>query len=158
MRDNKYESLELSEHFERVESETKLFLQNEETEHSNHCVIKVDQYAEILNKTSKSSPGPDKISYNILMKRLPKYLKEEICLLITSSINNSYNPIPWKESKVKTLLKPNKNKKEAENYRPISLTNFIAKKCETVEKNIVLRQCENNGVSGEVQRACRRNR
>ena len=97
--------------------------------------IKIDDYEEILNKTRRSSPGPEKISYNIL-KRLPKCLKAYICLLITSSINNSYVPTTWKESQVKMLPKPNKNKKDAENYRPISLTNYIAKICETAVKKI----------------------
>ena len=110
-----------------------------------------------MNKTRKSSPGPDKISYNIL-KRLPKCLKLNICILITSSINNVYVPTTWKESQVKMLPKPNKNKKHAENYQPISLTNCIAKICETAVKNFVLAHCEENDVFGEKQSAYRRNR
>ena len=43
-----------------------MFLQYENIEPNNYCVTKVDQYDEILNKTSRSSPGPDKIGYNIL--------------------------------------------------------------------------------------------
>ena len=110
-----------------------MFLEYENTEPNNYCIIKVDDYEETLNKTRRSSPGPDKISCNIL-KRLPKCLKAYVCLLITSSINNSYVPTTWKESQVKMLPKPNKNKKDAENYRPISLTNCIAKICETAVK------------------------
>ena len=56
------------------------------------------------------------------------------------------------------LPKPNKNKKDAENYRPISLTNCIAKICETAVKNFVLAHCEENDVFGEMQSAFRRNR
>ena len=157
MKDHIYENLELNENFEKVENETKMSLQYENIEPNNYCIIKVEDYDEILNKTRKSSPGPDKISYNIL-KRLPKCVKAYICLLITSSINNSYEPTTWKESQVKMLPKPNKNKKDAENYRPISLTNCIAKICETAVKNIVLAQCEKNNVFGEMQSAYRRNR
>ena len=130
MKDHTYKNLELNEHFEKVENKTKMFLQYKNTEPNNYCIIKVDDYEDILNKTRRSSPRPDKISYNIL-KRLPKCLKAYICLLKTSSINNSYVPITWKESQVKMLPKPNKNKKDAENYRPISLTNCVAKICET---------------------------
>ena len=54
------------------------------------------------------------------------------------------------------LPKLNKNKKIAENYQPISLTNCIAKICETAVKNIVLAHCENN--DGEMQSAYRTNR
>ena len=97
MKDHTYENLELNENFEKVENETKMFLKYE-NEPNNYCIIKVDDYEENLNKTRRSSPGPDKISYNIL-KRLPKCLEAYICLLINSSINNSYVPTTWKESK-----------------------------------------------------------
>ena len=52
----------------------------------------------------------------------------------------------------------NKNKKDAESYRPISLTNSIAKICETAVKNFVLAHCENNDVFGEMKSAFRTNR
>ena len=110
-----------------------------------------------MKKTRRSSPGPENFSYNIL-KRLPNCLKAYICLLITSSINNSYVPTTWKESQVKTLPKPIKNKKDAKNYQPISLTNCIAKICETEVKNFVLAHCVENGVFGKMQSAYRRKR
>ena len=157
MKDHTYKNLELNEQFEKVENETKMLLQYENTEPNNYCILKVDDYEEILSKTRRSSPGPDKISYNIL-KRLPKCLKTYISLLITSSQNNSYVPTTWKELQVKMLPKPNKNKKAAENYRPISLTNCIANICETAVKNFVLARCEEKNVFGEKQSAYRRNR
>ena len=126
MKDHIYKNLELNEHFEKVENGTKMSLRYKNIEPNNYCIIKVDDYDEILNKTRKSTPGLDKISFNIL-KRLPKCLKAYICLLVTSSINNSYVPTTWKESQVKMLPKPNKNKKDAESYRPVSLTNCSAK-------------------------------
>ena len=55
------------------------------------------------------------------------------------------------------LPKLNKNEKDAENYRPISLSNCIAKICETAVKNNVLTHCEDNDVFGEMQSAYRRN-
>ena len=157
MKGHMYENLELNEHFEKVENEIKMSLQYRNIEPNNYSIIKVDDYDEIWNKTRRSSPGPDKISYNIL-KMLSKCLKAYICLLITSSINNSYVPTAWKESQVKMLPKPDKNEKDAENYRPISLTNCIAKLCETAVKNFVLAHCEKNDVFGETQTAYRRNR
>ena len=152
MKDHTYENLELNEYFEKVEKETKMFLKYENFEPNNYCILKADDYEEILNKTRRSSSGPDKISYNIL-KRLPKCLKAYNCLLVTSSINSSYVPTTWKESQVKMLPNPNKNKKDAENYRPISLTNCIAKICETAVKNFVLAHFEENDVFGEMQSA-----
>ena len=128
-----YTKLDLNEHFEKVENETKTFLQCENIEPNNYCIIKVDDYDEIVNKTRRSCPGPDKISYNIL-KRLPKGIKAYIRLLITSSINKFYVPTTWKKSKVKMLPKPNKNKEDAEIYRTIRLTNCFAKRCKTAVK------------------------
>ena len=54
------------------------------------------------------------------------------------------------------VTKAEKNKKDAENYRPISLTNCIAKVCETAVKNFVVAHCEENDVFGEMQSAYRR--
>ena len=51
-----------------------------------------------------------------------------------------------------------KTKKDAENYRPISLTNCIAEICETAVKNFVLAHCEEIDVFGEMQSAYRTNR
>ena len=58
-----YTKLDLNEHFEKVENETKTFIQCENIEPNNYCIIKVDDYDEIVNKTRRSSPGPDKITY-----------------------------------------------------------------------------------------------
>ena len=56
MKDLIYEKLELNEHFDKVENETKMFLQYENTEPNNYCIIKADDYEEILDKTRRSSP------------------------------------------------------------------------------------------------------
>ena len=55
-----------------------------------------------------------------------KKLKLSYAIVISCSINNSYVPCLWKHSQVTMLPKPQK-KEKAENYRPISLTNCIAK-------------------------------
>ena len=71
MKDHIYESLDLNERLEKAENKTKTFIQCENIEPNNYCIIKVDDYDEIVNETS---PGPDKFSYNIL-KSLPKCLE-----------------------------------------------------------------------------------
>ena len=62
MKDLKYEILELNEHSEKVEKVTKMFPRNQNIETNIYIVPE---------KTSRSSPRADKISYKIL-KRLPK--------------------------------------------------------------------------------------
>ena len=56
------------------------------------------------------------------------------------------------------LPQPQKHEKKAENYRPISFTNCIAKVCETVVKNLILDHCEANKVFGPQQGAYISNR
>ena len=56
MKDPTYENLELNEYVENVENKTKMFLKYENSEPNNYCMIKVDDYEEILNKTRRSSP------------------------------------------------------------------------------------------------------
>ena len=111
----------------------------------------------MLKSTSKSFPGPDKISYQLL-KALPKSIKAVIRIIISSSINNSYVPCLWKNSQETMLPKTQKEKKKAENYTPIGLTNCVAKVYETVVKNLILDHCEANKVFGLQQSAYRANR
>ena len=59
MKDHIYENLDLNEHFEKVENETKTFLQYKKIETNNYSIIKADDYNEVLIKTRRSSPGPD---------------------------------------------------------------------------------------------------
>ena len=60
--------------------------------------------------------------------------------------------------KVTMLPKPQKYRKQTENYRPISLTNCIANVCETVVKNLIQNHCEADKVFGPQQSAYRANR
>ena len=59
-----------------------------------------NQFEQLLNKTSYTSPGPEKTNYNIL-KWLPNWLKVCLSLKITSSINIFVVPIARNESQVK---------------------------------------------------------
>ena len=55
--------------------------------------------------------------------------------------------------------KTSKNRKRAENYRQLSLTNCIAKEvCEAVVKNLILGHCEATKVFGPQQSAYRANK
>ena len=111
-----------------------------------------NKFDEILKETRKTCPGRDKICYKFL-EELPKNVKALACLLISSSINNSFVPVNWKEFLIKMIPKQEQDRSQAENYRPFSLTNWIAKICETVVKNIVMEYCENQSLLGETQSA-----
>ena len=49
------------------------------------------------------------------------------------------------------IPKQDKGRSNAESYRPISLTNCIAKICETVDKNIVMEYCESQNISARLR-------
>ena len=140
-----------------LEQKTKHLLEANPNEITEDNFLNVEEFNKILKHTSKSCPGPDKISYQLL-KALPKKIKAFICIIISCSINNFHVPCVWKASQVTMLPKPQKDRTKAENYRPFSLTNCIAKVCETFVKNLFLDHCEANKVFVSQQSAYRANR
>ena len=137
MIEHQYENEDLQKLFFETELNTKPLSEADPNEITAEIIfLKVEEFIEVLKNTSKSCAGPDKISYQLL-KALPKSFKALICIIISSSIKNSYVPCLWKDSQVTMPPKPQKDKKKAENYRPISLTNCIAKVCETIFKNLI---------------------
>ena len=157
MKEHQYGNEDFHRHFVETEQNTKLLLETDPKEIEEDISLNVEKFNEILKNSCKSCPRPDKISYQLL-KALPKTLKAFICIIISSSINNSYVPCLWKDSQVTMLPKPQKDRKHAEDYRLIRLTNCIAKFCETVVENLILNHCEANKVLGPHQSACRANR
>ena len=147
MKEHQYQNEDLQMYFLETEQQTKHLLEADPNEITEDNFLNVEEFNKILKHTKKSCPGPDKISYQLL-KALPKNIKAFICIIISCSINNSYVPCVWKDSQVTMIPKPQKDRTKAENYRPISLTNCIAKVCETVVKNLILDHCEANKVSG----------
>ena len=148
---------EIAEHCEKIEMETKAFLSTNFDTEELCIMITTKEFDEILRVSRKSCPGPDKISYKEL-SGLPRSIKALACLLISSSINNSYVPVNWKESQITMIPKQDKDRSKAENYRPISPTNCLAKVSETVVKNIILDYCESLNIFGETQSAYRKHR
>ena len=92
-------------------------------------VVTTTQFDEILKAMRKTCSGPEKMCYKLL-EELPNNFKALSCLLISSSINNSYDPVNWKEFQLKKIPKQDKDRLNAENYQLISITNSMAKLCE----------------------------
>ena len=157
MKNYETDSSIISELCDNIENETEAIINTNEHTEQLGIVVTTKEFDEILKETRKACPGPDKICYKIL-EELPKNVKALACLLISSSINNSFVPFNWKKSQIKMIPKQDKDRSKAENYRPISLTNCIAKICETVVKNIVMEYCESQNIFGETQSAYRKHR
>ena len=135
MKDHTTVSSGIAEHCEKIENQTKAILGTVVDTEQLCVVITKKEFDEILRESRKSCPGPDKICYKLL-RELPRNVKALACLLISSSIKNSYVPANWKESQIKMIPKQDKDCSKAEIYRPISPTNCLAKLCETVVKTL----------------------
>lgn len=79
-----------------------------------------------LASVGNTSPGPDKISYEII-RQLPKQAKLELLKLYNQIWHTSTYPRKWREADIIPLLKPGKDPTLTSSYRPISLTNCMGK-------------------------------
>ena len=50
-----------------------------------------------------------------LLKKLPKSVEALACIVISSSINNSFVPVNWKKSQIKMIPRQGKDRSKAEN-------------------------------------------
>src|ERR1043165_4764318 len=84
---------------------------------------------------SKSSPGPDKITYEML-KKISDISLETILHLYNTIWMNGILPKAWKHAIILPIAKPGKDSSVPSSYRPISLTNVL---CKTMEKLVTNR-------------------
>jgi len=93
--------------------------------------ISEEEIKNIIKKKKNTSPGPDKIPY-IALQRSPPIVLTILTAILNTSIKTGYIPLPWKRAYTIFIPKPNKSRFSTASYRPITLTNTIAKICETV--------------------------
>lgn len=75
----------------------------------------------------KKCPGPDSITSE-LIKQFPRTTKIYLLLDIYNYIwQNKVYPQKWREVITYPIPKPNKNKTDPNNYRPISASNVLSK-------------------------------
>ena len=84
MIEHQYENEDLKKHFLDREQNTKHLSETDPKETTAEIIfLKVENFNEILKKkTSKSCPGPDKFSYQLL-KALPKSIKALVSIIIS---------------------------------------------------------------------------
>ena len=126
----------------------------------NNCedfTVHSGEIEEMLRLKKNTSPGDDKITYQML-KNLPQKMKTALALLITCSLQLGHVPLDWKDTKVKMINKPGKDPTQLKNYRPISLNSCIGKLAETAMKTRLLDFCESKDVFGPFQSAYRTGR
>ncbi|KAK9729712.1 hypothetical protein QE152_g15809 [Popillia japonica] len=74
----------------------------------------------VTDNSKHSAPGPDNIHYQMI-RNLPWNAKGVILLCYNSRMNGESIPLPWKESSIIPVLKPNKPPNLCASYWPICL-------------------------------------
>lgn len=93
-------------------------------------VIGINKYL-----SAKKTPGRNNIS-NRAIKHLPLKTTVYLTATINEILGNQYFPRLWKQVEVIMILKPNRDPKFPQNYRPISLLPAISK----IEVRIIIRR------------------
>ena len=79
-----------------------------------------------LSSCNSKSPGPDQIPYE-LIKQFSTHHKQELLKIYNHFWKNNSLPEQWKQSTTIPIYKAGKPRHEASSYRPIALTNCLAK-------------------------------
>ena len=111
----------------------------------------------LKNTKARSSPGPDKISPNLLKHLGPKAL-QKLLDLFNLSLKTATTPQSWKNATIVPILKPNKPPSCLDSYRPISLTSCIAKLFERILSERLYDHGEREGLFSSAQAGFRRGR
>ena len=137
-------------------SEIVLDLSTEETESYNGDFTMVE-LEEALTDTKDTSPGPDRIPYEIL-KQLPGTYKEKMLKLFNLIWRQGTYPSQWREALVIPIPKQGKDLKLPSSYRPISLTCCLSKVLEKMINNRLTWVLESRNLLSNIQTGFRKNR
>jgi hypothetical protein len=108
-----------------------------------------------LNKLNTSkSPGPDNL-HPMLIFHLREQLALPLSLIFTKSLEEHKLPAQWKEANVTAIFKKG-NRKQAGNYRPISLTSILCKIFESILRDNIVNYMETNKLFTEFQHGFRK--
>ena len=127
------------------------------TKQFDELTIDIKELSRILKTKRNTAPGEDNIRYEDIRKTTTKF-KELLCNLHSICLNVGVTPTKWKQSNIKLIPKPNKNRKNAKNYRPLSMTSCMCKILETAVKGRLETFREANKILGENRTAYRKNR
>lgn len=92
----------------------------------NYNILSLEKFNEILNNKKKSSPGEDKISYELL-KSFKNETKINIVKLLNEIWKDCYLPMSLKTITIVAIPKPGKNQSTIDGKRPISLVPTLTK-------------------------------
>ncbi len=83
------------------------------------------------------SPGPDHFNPYFL-KHTAASISILLRIMFNFSLESQQVPQEWKKAKISAIYKNKGNKKQAGNYRPVSLTSIICKSLETMIRDYIM--------------------
>ena len=121
--------------------------------------VSVNGVRKLLSKLNPyKSSGPDTVSARFL-KEVANEIAPALTLLFNASLCQGLIPNEWKEALINPIYKSGKKDRgNAENYRPISLTSVTCKVLEHIIHSNVMSHLENNGILSDVQHGFRKRR
>lgn len=117
----------------------------------------LDELHAALNDCKGSSPGPDNVHY-CMIKNLSLTGKLHLLKIYNRIFRNGTFPRNWRKSLLVPILKPGKDPKNPENYRPISLTCCLSKVLEKMISRRLMWYLETKKVLSIYQAGFRKNR
>jgi len=96
----------------------------------------------LIKLKPEKSPGPDQIHPRVL-KECSKVLTLPLYLIFRKSMAEGRLPSSWKDANVTPIYKKGK-RKEANNYRPVSLTSIVCKMMERLIRDSIMTHMDNN--------------
>ena len=109
-------------------------------------IVSLEEYLWSVKTLGKGKAcGPDGVYVESLL-HLPKEAVVKFLCLLSNSIQTGFVPQGWRTASVVPLLKPGKDSKQNDSYRPISLTSVLSKLTEKIVQRRVLLFMEENNI------------
>ena len=126
--DGRYEDKKFNEHRIKQEKIPVMFSTDNEPKYNKNFTIEELKFS--LSSCTSKSPGPDSLPYAFIQNFNHEQLNQ--LLNFFNYIYQEGYPHQWREGMIVPIQKPNKISTSCESYRPITLTNTLAK---IMEKN-----------------------
>ncbi|GBN05407.1 putative RNA-directed DNA polymerase from transposon X-element [Araneus ventricosus] len=104
----------------------------------------------VLSKSHPTSPGPDKIHYDLL-KNLSESSLRVLLILFNRIWLEEYFPVAWRKAVVIPIPKPGKDPQIPTSCRPIALTSCLCKLMERMVNARLVHVLEENGFLSNFQ-------
>ncbi len=89
------------------------------------------------------SPGPDNIT-SYFLKHTAASISTPLCIIFNFSLESCQIPQDWKKAKISAIYKNKGSRKQAGNYRPVSLTSIICKTLESLIRDHITEYMRKN--------------